>query len=183
MTGWAFGTYCRDRRGNRRQLWEMRQMPKISRESAAHVDDFGPAEDRHEDLAGYTTSFTTIRQGADLAPMLKGLPDDRCQCPHWGYEGTHQPMLSGEQRGGGAAGDAELRVDVLHVVARGLRRNHQALSDLLVRVAPGQQPEHLDLACGEPAGPCQPGRRPVARRPQYGVHRLAIEPASDDLGP
>jgi len=21
----------------------------------------------------------------DLAPMLKGLPDDRCPCPHWGY--------------------------------------------------------------------------------------------------
>lgn len=21
----------------------------------------------------------------NLAPMLKGLPDDRCQCPHWGY--------------------------------------------------------------------------------------------------
>jgi hypothetical protein len=21
----------------------------------------------------------------DLAPLLKGLPDDRCQCPHWGY--------------------------------------------------------------------------------------------------
>jgi hypothetical protein len=21
----------------------------------------------------------------DLAPLLKGLPEDRCQCPHWGY--------------------------------------------------------------------------------------------------
>src|SRR5207245_7421707 len=21
----------------------------------------------------------------DLAPLLKGLPDDRCQCPHWGF--------------------------------------------------------------------------------------------------
>ncbi len=21
----------------------------------------------------------------NLAPLLKGLPDDRCQCPHWGY--------------------------------------------------------------------------------------------------
>jgi len=21
----------------------------------------------------------------DLAPLLRGLPDDRCQCPHWGY--------------------------------------------------------------------------------------------------
>ena len=32
-----------------------------------------------------TINFVTIRQDADLAPMLKGLPDDRCQCPHWGY--------------------------------------------------------------------------------------------------
>ena len=21
----------------------------------------------------------------NLAPMLKGLPDDRCHCPHWGF--------------------------------------------------------------------------------------------------
>jgi hypothetical protein len=21
----------------------------------------------------------------NLAPLLKGLPDDRCQCPHWGF--------------------------------------------------------------------------------------------------
>lgn len=23
--------------------------------------------------------------GFDTAPLFKGLPDDRCQCPHWGY--------------------------------------------------------------------------------------------------
>ena len=23
--------------------------------------------------------------GLDTAPVFKGLPDDRCQCPHWGY--------------------------------------------------------------------------------------------------
>lgn len=23
--------------------------------------------------------------GTDLEPVFKGLPDDRCQCPHWGY--------------------------------------------------------------------------------------------------
>jgi hypothetical protein len=23
--------------------------------------------------------------GLDTAPLFKGLPDDRCQCPHWGY--------------------------------------------------------------------------------------------------
>jgi AraC-like protein len=23
--------------------------------------------------------------GTDTEPIFKGLPDDRCQCPHWGY--------------------------------------------------------------------------------------------------
>jgi len=60
-------------------------MPKVSREGATHVDDYGIAEDRHEELDGYAVSFVSIREEMDLAPMLKGLPDDRCQCPHWGY--------------------------------------------------------------------------------------------------
>ena len=60
-------------------------MPKVSKQSAATVEDYGIAEDRHEDLEGYTVNFVTIRQESDLAPMLKGLPDDRCHCPHWGY--------------------------------------------------------------------------------------------------
>ncbi len=60
-------------------------MPRVSRESAASVQDFGVAEDRSEDIGGYTVNFVSIRQESDLAPMLKGLPDDRCQCPHWGY--------------------------------------------------------------------------------------------------
>jgi hypothetical protein len=59
-------------------------MPKVSRESA-QVDDYGVAEDRHEEIDGYTINFVTLRQDMDLAPMLKGLPDDRCNCPHWGY--------------------------------------------------------------------------------------------------
>ena len=60
-------------------------MPKVSRESATHVDDYGIAEDRHEELDGYAVSFVSIREEMDLAPMLKGLPDDRCHCAHWGY--------------------------------------------------------------------------------------------------
>ena len=23
--------------------------------------------------------------GTDLSPLFQGLPEDRCQCPHWGY--------------------------------------------------------------------------------------------------
>jgi hypothetical protein len=26
-----------------------------------------------------------LRQDVDVAPFFRGLPDDRCQCPHWGY--------------------------------------------------------------------------------------------------
>lgn len=32
-----------------------------------------------------TVAFVRARKGVDLRPPLKGLPDDRCQCPHWGY--------------------------------------------------------------------------------------------------
>jgi hypothetical protein len=60
-------------------------MPKVSKQSAAHVDDHGPVEDRHEDVAGYTINFVSFRTDIDAAPLLKGLPDDSCQCPHWGY--------------------------------------------------------------------------------------------------
>jgi mannose-6-phosphate isomerase-like protein (cupin superfamily) len=29
--------------------------------------------------------FDTIHKKMDVTPLLKGLPNDRCQCPHWGY--------------------------------------------------------------------------------------------------
>jgi hypothetical protein len=60
-------------------------MPKVSRESATKGGDYGPVLDRQDDLDGYTVGFTTFRQDIDATPLLKGLPDDRCQCPHWGY--------------------------------------------------------------------------------------------------
>ena len=59
-------------------------MPKISKEGAALVDDFGFVQDHHEDLEGYTVNFVTIREDHDLAPMLSVLPGGLCQCPHWG---------------------------------------------------------------------------------------------------
>jgi len=29
--------------------------------------------------------FESYRAPIDMTPLLHGLPDDRCQCPHWGY--------------------------------------------------------------------------------------------------
>ena len=60
-------------------------MPKTSRETASHVEDMGVLESRSEQLAGYTVEFTTFREDPDGAPMFRGLPDNRCQSPHWGY--------------------------------------------------------------------------------------------------
>ena len=61
-------------------------MPKVSKESASQVEQMGPmGEDRHEDVGGYTVDFMSLVKDADLAPLLKGLPNDQCQCPHWGY--------------------------------------------------------------------------------------------------
>ncbi len=41
--------------------------------------------DLRDDLDGYTVTFTTLVEDIDATPFMKGLPDDRCQCPHWGY--------------------------------------------------------------------------------------------------
>ena len=61
-------------------------MPKVSKASASHVEVVeGMLEDRSEDLDGYTVGFTSFVADMDPTPLFRGLPDDRCQCPHWGY--------------------------------------------------------------------------------------------------
>jgi hypothetical protein len=60
-------------------------MPKVSKESATQGGDYGPVVDRSEDLDDYTVNFLTFREDVDHTPLLKGLPSDQCQCPHWGY--------------------------------------------------------------------------------------------------
>ena len=60
-------------------------MPSVSKASATKGGDHGPVVDRSEDLEGYTVNFVTFREDIDHGPLLRGLPDDRCQCPHWGY--------------------------------------------------------------------------------------------------
>jgi hypothetical protein len=60
-------------------------MPSVARDRIAEIDDYGVVEDRHEDVEGTTIQFLTIREDVDATPLLRGLPDDRCSCPHWGY--------------------------------------------------------------------------------------------------
>src|SRR5262245_11640616 len=59
-------------------------MPKISKQDAADSIELEGYEGHFAELDGYTVGFETYTADADLADMFKGLPDDRCQCPHWG---------------------------------------------------------------------------------------------------
>ncbi len=60
-------------------------MPKASKDTASKVEDMGVMVGHYEELGGYTVGFEQFREDADAAPLFKGLPDDRCQSPHWGY--------------------------------------------------------------------------------------------------
>lgn len=60
-------------------------MPKVSRDSAPQRQEAGPVLDLRDELDGYTVSFTSLLEDIDATPFMKGLVDDRCQCPHWGY--------------------------------------------------------------------------------------------------
>jgi hypothetical protein len=61
-------------------------MPKASKGTASETVEVEGYEGHLENFdGGYTVAFETYSQDADLAPFFKGLPDDRCQCEHWGY--------------------------------------------------------------------------------------------------
>lgn len=61
-------------------------MPKASSESASDAMASEGYEGRYENFdGGYTVAFETYTADADLTDLFRGLPDDRCQSPHWGY--------------------------------------------------------------------------------------------------
>jgi hypothetical protein len=59
-------------------------MPKISKESAPNVQEYGP---RSTSAANLMTTRSTSSPSGRRIPggLLKGLPRDSCPCPHWGY--------------------------------------------------------------------------------------------------
>lgn len=59
-------------------------MPKAKKEEIAEVVSLDGYEGRFAELGGYTVGFESYSADADMSDLFKGLPDDRCQCPHWG---------------------------------------------------------------------------------------------------
>lgn len=60
-------------------------MPKVSKATAANVDQMGPGTEWSDELEGHKVSFVKVTEDTDLTELLKGLPNDQCSCPHWGY--------------------------------------------------------------------------------------------------
>jgi len=59
-------------------------MARASRTTAARAAS-GPGYQGHfDELGDYTVAFEQFTGGGDMAPLFRGLPDDRCQTPHWG---------------------------------------------------------------------------------------------------
>ncbi len=60
-------------------------MPRSSKADAAVGIDEPVIEGRYAELADYTVGFETHKTDTDPAELFRGLPDDRCQCTHFGY--------------------------------------------------------------------------------------------------
>jgi hypothetical protein len=55
------------------------------REDLPLVADMPEGIIRQVNWGDMTVETADLRQDVDVGPFFKGLPDDRCQCPHWGY--------------------------------------------------------------------------------------------------
>jgi hypothetical protein len=60
-------------------------MPSASNEELPEVEIVPGYSSRMVDWNGMTVAFEKAHAGQDASAMVKGLPDDRCQAPHWGY--------------------------------------------------------------------------------------------------
>lgn len=52
----------------------------------------GSMYSRDAEWGSMNVAFEAFPAGTDTGPLFKGLPDNSCQCPHWGY------LLKGKMR-------------------------------------------------------------------------------------
>lgn len=59
-------------------------MPRTRKDELPVAIDEREITSRFAELADHTVSFDAYHTETDPAPLFAGLPDGRCQCPHWG---------------------------------------------------------------------------------------------------
>jgi hypothetical protein len=60
-------------------------MPAYSQDQVPIEFEVDVARARSIEQGGMTLAFERLSAGVETAPLFKGLPDDACQSPHWGY--------------------------------------------------------------------------------------------------
>jgi hypothetical protein len=63
----------------------MEDCMRATREELPLLVEAGAASVRGADWDGMRVAVISVPARTDFAPLLQGLPNDRCQCPHWGY--------------------------------------------------------------------------------------------------
>jgi len=82
-------------------------MPAFSRDQVPVEFEADVAQTRTVDQGGMTIAFERLSAGVETAPLFRGLPDDACQSPHWGYliegrlrvlstDGTEESIVAGQ---------------------------------------------------------------------------------------
>jgi len=69
-------------------------MPGARKETAPVTIDSPAYAARLVEMGEFTIAFETIKTEHDAAPFFKGLPEDRCPCPHWGQVVSGRLVLS-----------------------------------------------------------------------------------------
>ena len=59
-------------------------MPRTRKDEAPLLVDEPEITGRYVELADHTVAYESFHTDMDPAALFRGLPDDRCQCPHYG---------------------------------------------------------------------------------------------------
>lgn len=86
---------------------------RASRDELPILFGADPGAIRGGDWGDLRSLIISLPAGTDLAPLLAGLPDGRCPCPHWGY------LLKGRVRVTYAEGEEVLRAGDLFYLPPG----------------------------------------------------------------
>ncbi len=92
---------------------------RVSRDELPVLVEAGDASIRAIDWEGQRVVLIKVPAGTDFGPLLKGLPNDRCPCPHWGY------VLKGQLRVETNGQEEVLRAGDTYYMAPG----HTAVAD------------------------------------------------------
>jgi hypothetical protein len=82
-------------------------VPAFSQDQVPVEFEVDVAQTRTVEQSGMTIAFERLSAGVATAPLYKGLPDDACQSPHWGYliegrlrvlstDGTEESIVAGQ---------------------------------------------------------------------------------------